>query len=258
MIENFFPKAYVISLDFRSDRRNKIIEEFAKLGLDITFVISCKSENSKYMALTNTTQTEVAIWASHVKAYEIFLESNRKWALILEDDAQISLELKNELILLLKNLDFLIPDEINLVQLGWIPNSKRYGITGIIAQISAYLIGMNRFDLRSLIKLINIHGIIAYRILMKKMKQVTGSQVLPLQGMRLGTHCYLISRSGAQSMIEIFHSRAEILDFMTIDQYLLRVGLNQNPDSELKALRFNKNFVIQPQTDSDNSEKTVI
>lgn len=248
---------YVLSLDYRVDRQNRIGNELLNNNVTFEFIISSKKENKNFQALPGATQTEVAIWSSHIKAMEKLLSSGLDWGLILEDDAIIR-----------KTPRALFDSQINkfieifgmsygIIQLGWIPNSEKNGIQKYFAYGFRLFFGLNRFDLRSKIKYILRSGYKQYRSNSRELRHEMKTKMVPLLGMRLGTHAYLIHKNTAQILIKRFEERSTVSEFKTIDQDLLQLTITSNPKLGFKAVRFNKNLIGQSQEDSDNNNKTI-
>jgi GR25 family glycosyltransferase involved in LPS biosynthesis len=81
-------ETFVINLDRRQDRLDSITHSLALRGLPFTRVSAVDAANPDFVVDDRLTQRPFgAIWASHVKAYETFLNTDANYALILEDDA---------------------------------------------------------------------------------------------------------------------------------------------------------------------------
>jgi GR25 family glycosyltransferase involved in LPS biosynthesis len=248
---------YILSLNYRTDRQKKISDELIVRGVPFEFIISTKQENENYEALPLANQTEVAIWSSHVKAMEKLVSSGNNWGLILEDDAVI-LQTSRSLFsfqtrIFINKLD----DKFGIIQLGWVPNSNKQGIQAFVAKIIRALFGLNRFDLKSKISFILDSGYLEFQRISRQIRRETQLDLIPLFGMRLGAHAYLIHKDTAMKLIQRFENRKDIANFKTIDQDLLELTINPKKNTGFKAVRFNKNLIEQSQVDSDNKEKTV-
>src|SRR5690606_22896953 len=92
-------KAYFINLARRTDRRDWMESQFAKLGLDAKRVqavtpddispeqrqASCDPHRYHWM-----TEVELACSLSHIRAMQTFLDEGRSHGLIFEDDLHLS------------------------------------------------------------------------------------------------------------------------------------------------------------------------
>jgi GR25 family glycosyltransferase involved in LPS biosynthesis len=248
---------YILSLDYRIDRQDRISSELLRKNVKFEFIISSKQANKNFEALPGATQIEVAIWYSHIQAMEKLLASGSDWGLILEDDAIIQ---KTSYALFesqINKFTEIFGESYGIIQLGWIPNSKKKGIQKYGAYGFRLLFGLNRFDLKSKINYISSSGYKQYRSMSRQLRHGMKLKMVPLLGMRLGAHAYLIHKNTAQILINRFEERLSLSDFKTIDQDLLQLTLTPDPKLGFKAVRFSKNLIGQSQEDSDNNNKTV-
>jgi GR25 family glycosyltransferase involved in LPS biosynthesis len=248
---------FVITLDSRTDRQDKIGKALEELQVDYEFIYSNKDDNQKFAALPMANQTEVAIWNSHVRAMKQLLSSPFEWALILEDDAMMGQVLPEFINQTIFNYLSLLGDHFGIIQIGWIPNSEKRGFQAVIARLFRIIFGLNRFDLKSRLKYLEEFGILGSLRTTRNLSKVSKQRTLPLIGMRLGSHAYLINREASTELIQRFDRRHLILDFKTIDQDLLSLTEFYTKGSALNAIRFNTSLVEQLQVDSDNVNKTV-
>jgi GR25 family glycosyltransferase involved in LPS biosynthesis len=253
---NSFP-VYILTLETRKDRQDEIKKSLTDLGVEHKFVYSNKIDNQKFHALPMANQTEVAIWNSHVRAMRQFLESNSPWVMILEDDAIVHGARRDLFEKLIPKFISVFEKEFGIIQIGWIPNSEKKGLRRMIANTFRFIFRVNRFDLKSKMNYILEFGFENYWRTSRDISETSGERLIPLLGMRLGAHAYLINRATSAELIKRFEARHQICDFMTIDQDLLRLTESINGANTLKAVRFNTNLLQQLQMDSDNLNKTV-
>ena len=249
---------YALSLDFRGDRRKELDAELAKFRIKPHYVISSKAGNALFQPTTQATQTEIAIWGSHIKALRSFLDSGSEWTLILEDDARTN-SLSGFVLPKLENITEFLENEMpefNVIQFGFIPNSQRSGITGVLSRLSILVLGINRFDFLAKRQLVKSLGHLRYRRIRKAWTNILGIPVIPLFGLRLGTHAYLVNRESAKMICDLFEGRYILNNLRTIDQELLIRTRYFKVEESIRALRFNLNFLEQLQIDSDNKDKT--
>jgi GR25 family glycosyltransferase involved in LPS biosynthesis len=253
---NSFP-VYILTLETRLDRQDRIKKGLDELSVNHEFIYSNKSENQNFCALPMSSQTEVAIWNSHIRAMNRFLQTNSAWTMILEDDAIVQGVSRDFFQKKIPRIISIFEKDFGIVQIGWIPNSENGVLRKITAKIFRSIFGANRFDLKSKVKYIIKFGLKNYRRASRDILETTGERLIPLYGMRLGAHAYLINRETSTKLINRFEERHEICDFKTIDQDLLHLTGSLNGTQTIRAVRFNKNFVQQSQVDSDNLNKTV-
>ena len=103
----------VVSLDAATERRTRSSAQLK--GSDFAFVSAIDGKTDESMGNRFVTPPVDAIWNSHKKAYTKFLSSNQNFCLILEDDFLI-----NDKVSLVKTLDQLSRNDIDLIQLGWL------------------------------------------------------------------------------------------------------------------------------------------
>ena len=113
------PPLYVINLDSDLRRQESLLFEASKIDLKITRISAVWSgeileTDANYVSLWIR-----AIWLSHLKAMEAFLKSSADFAIIAEDDFEITKPLE-----LQKYLNSTLTYEFDLVQFGFL-------ITGI-------------------------------------------------------------------------------------------------------------------------------
>ena len=108
---------YAINMKFRSDKRKRMSDELEKHNLDGEFIDAIVGYNINIEKMTNNNlidnkinrplrRGEIGCYLSHIKAWESFLNSNNKYALILEDDAVFIEDFKEKLKNLLIEIDF--------------------------------------------------------------------------------------------------------------------------------------------------------
>ena len=107
---------FVINLDSRPDRLFQMKEQLPNSFTRVSAIDGAKGDIvSEHQALTSA--PSLACWLSHVKAYETFLASNLKYALILEDDADFQY-IENFEAELNVWLELLEMEKLNVLQIG--------------------------------------------------------------------------------------------------------------------------------------------
>lgn len=80
---------YYINLDYRKDRDLNIVNHLKSLGIK-NFKRVSAIDGNEYDDSINLSKSEIGCTLSHLKALELFLESNNEYALICEDDVDLS------------------------------------------------------------------------------------------------------------------------------------------------------------------------
>jgi GR25 family glycosyltransferase involved in LPS biosynthesis len=107
---------FVINLDSRPDRMFRMKEQLPNSFTRVPAIDGTKGDIvAEHQALTSA--TNLAIWLSHVKAYETFLATDFKYALIVEDDADFQ-SVENLELELIKWVDLLETEKLNVLQIG--------------------------------------------------------------------------------------------------------------------------------------------
>jgi GR25 family glycosyltransferase involved in LPS biosynthesis len=121
-MNDYFDKIYVLSLKRNTDRRALITERLNKVNIDFEFFDACDGQvlNHLWKKLDNsnfTTQNYVACSISHLSIYNDALSRGFKRILILEDDIKPHKNIQR----MFNNIKTQIPDDYDLLYLGWIP-----------------------------------------------------------------------------------------------------------------------------------------
>jgi GR25 family glycosyltransferase involved in LPS biosynthesis len=150
----------------------------------------------------------------------------------------------------------IIPSNFHILQIGYLPNNRIKGVKGLIANLLRLVTGRNRYDLKSRIRLMREMPHSETRALDRKVGVLLDQKIQLLDGLRLGTHAYVIDRTAARRLTEIFEQREGDVDFVTIDQYLMSKSISGN-DIDLHGVRLSRSIINQDQSDSDNLDKTL-
>lgn len=171
---------FVINLDSSKDRLVSITNRLRELGVPFERVPAVNGRalsdqeisqitypynhfESKVRFTRELTKGEIGCFLSHRKCWEKLLESDKQWALIMEDDIQIS----NIAPPYMLSTDW-IPDQVSICQLSCLEAVQNGRIQEDTITLSNEV-----------------------------------SLVAPLAPPPLGTQCYLISRQAAQAAIEL-------------------------------------------------------
>lgn len=121
-MNEYFDKIYVLSLKRNTDRRDIIKYRLNQVGIDFEFFDACDGQviNHLWNKLDNpnfTTPNYVACSISHLSIYNDALARGFNRILILEDDVKPHKNIKD----LFESWKKLIPENYDLLYLGWIP-----------------------------------------------------------------------------------------------------------------------------------------
>lgn len=202
---------FVINLDSRPDRLFRMKEQ-----LPIPFTRVCAIDAtegdmvSQHQALTSA--PSLGCWLSHVKAYEIFLSTNVKYALILEDDADFQY-VENLEVQLNEYLKLLEGEKLNVLQIG----------------------SMGDFRIRSRIrnflhKLISPHS----EQVRKRYPNLVFNSFVP------GTHAYFIDRKAAEQI-----SRLNSPAYLPTDGVFMYLASAQHAYRRLRIARLRPAKIVQ-------------
>jgi len=116
------PRMYYINLDRSEDRNLYMLDQFKKYNISNYERVSAIDKNS-YSDLSFLSHdmprgikpVDAILSFSHMKALNLFLQSNEEWAIILEDDADISTI--DYWQFHWKDLFNLLPDNLNILQM---------------------------------------------------------------------------------------------------------------------------------------------
>ena len=113
---------FVINLDSRPDRLIRMKKQLTHSFTRISAIDGTTGDIvAEHQALTSA--TNLGCWLSHVKAYETFLATDFKYALILEDDADLR-SVENLEMELIKWVDLLETERLNVLQIGSMGDSR--------------------------------------------------------------------------------------------------------------------------------------
>jgi len=98
----FFDRIYVINIERRTDRRERMTKMLNQLNLDYKFVSAIDSSSSEvdvYYKQHNgyLTRGAIACWLSHLKVYQSIFDDRLQNAIILEDDIDMEMDIEKQL-----------------------------------------------------------------------------------------------------------------------------------------------------------------
>ncbi|CAG8697988.1 10367_t:CDS:1 [Funneliformis mosseae] len=105
----FFDKIYVIHLERRDDRKERMTKLFKQLNLDYTFFPAIDADSNEvetYYQQTNGTlhRAAIACWLSHLKVYQTIVDNRLQNALIFEDDIDMEMDIEEQLRVITQHL----------------------------------------------------------------------------------------------------------------------------------------------------------
>ena len=176
-------KCFVISLSDREDRRLEFFssEYIRELNPVVIDAVNTKDE----IHTTHPNLAVAACWMSHVKFAQAFLDTEEEFAVVFEDDAQLTEE-GFELIYGLRDGDL---SNIDCIQIGF--NTFDGRITGrrrlLVDQIWAHTLHF-------------IKSVMPFKVNPSRTIKLF-NQLLVRGSFETGTHCYLVSRKLARLII---------------------------------------------------------
>ena len=208
---------YVINLKRRPDRLAQMIQDYGSIFTRIDAVDGTDSELS--LSSDNFCMpSESACWISHQKAWERMISDQVDFALILEDDSLID---PNFIIsdVFSRSVNFMKTESIDLLQLGFFQDLGRK---------------------KSLLMKIGV-------LKRQQVSQDFLSNVCPNQH-GIGTHAYVISRSGAEKLIRINRPV-----FLAADAALMYIAQGQKKSQRIRIWQIKYSIFSQRPVTSSNS-----
>jgi GR25 family glycosyltransferase involved in LPS biosynthesis len=222
-------KTYVISLKSREDRRLKLINDPNFRELDSVFVEAISIQDD--FDFLHPNKAHAACWLSHHKVAHELLKSGDPYALVLEDDAELS----KALVRVVNEISINGMDGIDCLQLGF--NVFNGRITG------RRFLAINRmwwFLLFLVSRLVRFRG-------HKSLPMCRFNKLLVPKSFETGSHCYILSRKLALTLTN-FNNPPVI----PADVALSELALSNN----LSFYRVTK--PLSPQSDSASSINTFV
>lgn len=183
------PIIYVINLSSRLDRREKVTNTLAKLGLEFNLVPAVDANELKSRNLSFVLPIAAqACWDSHLLAMQAFLETTEPYALIFEDDVELR-KWKN-----VKSLLNCLPaGNFDLVQLGFVN-------TGLIDRIHRYLKNLESTIFQVLYEISKRDADCRLSTRLRVSRRSDMGFKLVADDIRAGAQAYLISRRLTQTI----------------------------------------------------------
>jgi GR25 family glycosyltransferase involved in LPS biosynthesis len=268
---------YFINLDSRKDRLQTFISQFKYSNLPLKRVQAISYEDINLNEPFATPEV-VATWKSHQKAYRLLIESNNSYAVIFEDDANIS----RKALRWLENCNSNSFRGIDLLQIGYLQSNKC--LTNIqfdpspwkLLRLNRYIgrrlssidliyrfwIRQSRFYAYALLSLmIKIQKILFqsdnprlvkshnYFLSERKVREQLGLNTpVVYHSFEPGTHAYVISREFAAVMVNV---NSPV--FLPADLLFMGVARSQN----FRIIRLSRSMSKQYKSPSSINKRTI-
>ena len=181
-------EAYIINLESRKDRLEKSLKQAKNLGIEYRVIQAVDKYSIPADKLDFLAPEVVANWESHMKVYREFLKSDKKFALVLEDDFTLSHKFNHKFFTNQKIFYF------DFVQIGYLKMIWADHIA-IRFQNSRDLLFkiLNYFSLKFQIKFLRS------KLLIREQANIPFKFVL--NDIRAGSHAQIVSRNFAKNML---------------------------------------------------------
>lgn len=209
------PSIYLINLDRDNERLTWSMGQLDSLQLVINRVSAVDMFELPKPNGSLVTSGVMACWESHKKALRQFLNSNLEYAILVEDDIQIR-SLKR----FLKALELLHTSSWDVVQLGFLSPGYMVKIRIVLTNFESLLFKIAS----SLVSLVKPSAKVLGRMRIKSALHTPWGWVNA--SFEPGTHCYLISRTAAEIVLELNNPQ-----FLSADDFYMAL-------SKMRSLRF--------------------
>jgi len=171
--------ALIINLDGESEKLQKSLTELKKANITGIRMSAIPGSSLNLSDSLIPNRNAAACWLSHIKSFQFLLDSNFDKALICEDDIYIrNVQEFKEVLNAALDLEF------DIVQLGFLTHGILERAINFKKWVVAVLSGKAKVALKSYVP----------------------------QDFLAGTHCYLISRGGAEKLIQLNQPPAVVAD----------------------------------------------
>lgn len=231
--------AYVINLDSRKDRLDLAYSQQELIGVPLIRVPAISTLDLKESDVRFAAPGVAATWLSHRKAAKEFLNTDERYAIILEDDFQLSRPLE------IPRMDWLLQNKVDFLQIGYLRVTKWETIDLLFINLRDLLLRI----VRGLSCVTNfLDSSLSSRLLIRELPN-SNYKLVPTD-IRPGGHCYLISRHFAESMQvlndpiifstdELFVSISKMRAFKMLRFKWSKVGQNNSPSSVIDRFKLN-------------------
>jgi GR25 family glycosyltransferase involved in LPS biosynthesis len=183
---------YLINLDRDVSRLDSCVQQFSKFNMHFVRIAAVDMYELNENQSTLVTPGVMACWLSHKKVLANFLSTNYDYALIFEDDFKIDSisSVRNAI-----NSDWL--SDFDVVQLGYIKPGYQNKIRITLANLEVIFFKFASNLLVALGTSKKLRNRLRIRVASQTPMGWVPASFEP------GTHCYLISRSAASSVLEL-------------------------------------------------------
>lgn len=217
---------FVINLDERVDRWKNVLHQQSLHDLqEITRISGVEAQNASNFL---TSPAVGACWESHCKALREFLESDKDFALVLEDDFRIDCPDIH------KRIRAALDSGLDFIQIGFLKTTIKE---------SYYVMVENIYD-----SLIRIYGYLERKLtstpsskkaLVRERAEL--SREFVMCDVRPGAHAYIVSKEAAKYLLQVNQPT-----FLSTDDLYMSLG----PMRSIKMARFRKSCVGQTNSKS--------
>lgn len=206
-------KLYVINLDRREDRLQDISAGLGKLGIMFSRIQAVDGSRDKASPDTKLLSAgHQACWESHQLAFKAFLKDETPYALILEDDAEVS-GLSEKVVAHIAG--FMEETELDVLQLGFISHLYKFPRVSPLIQAVGAFFG-------------------------RRVVRVGGLGLAVFAEFRAGTHAYMVSKKAAEELIG-----ANLPATLAADNFMAALAFANGKDSEVRMARLWRSRVGQ-------------
>jgi len=184
---------YIINLDYASERLQNSFDQISLFSFQALRVPAIYAKNIKDCDMKYVSPGVAAIWKSHIKAIETFLESNEEFAVITEDDFVIT-----DIGLFRKSKQVFSDNELDLLQVGFLTTgidvflkkfveNHQYRLFRLVSKIAGFVPFLET-KIQNRMRLLDVR---------RFDKSLIPFSFLP------GAHCYIISRRLATEILNM-------------------------------------------------------
>lgn len=243
----------VISLANSYERRAYISEFLKKLSHEFEFL----DATTPLDLPVEKQNSAIAIWDSHIRAMQRFLDCGATNCLIFEDDVDLQDNLQEKLKILtnLNHIMEILPDGYSIVQFGNMGFGKRSQFAIVLRNLYYSARQRYRFDESAYRKLRKNIGPKRYSELKRDLEKIIGLKTKPLEGFVTGAQAYLLNRSAAQYLIADYARRVswDISSRDCLDTFLEVQSNSASTPNEIRTIRLSKQIFQQRSVGSMNN-----
>ena len=208
--------SYVINLPTRPDRKANSLNRISGIGQTPQVISAISGDDIERLNFEGTAPRNViALWQSHRKVWQHFLATSDEACFVFEDDVQFA-NGSSKVIASMSRLNF---NSFDVLQIGFLPLNSRWNYA--LSELIVYSrIRISRILIKNLTKLFSYPILNNNRILkltklrrklisrkisieeLEELEQKIDGNVVLLSEFRSGTHAYLVTRRGAQKLLD--------------------------------------------------------